>query len=125
MRPAATPLLIENEAPSLTGLYGYLLIIGAAALVLSRWKDWGWLGLGVVAGWLGWSAFSFRPEFSVTHQMIWLGFLAIGFITTVYLASRSKAGGFDFASPTQWKVCLLYTSPSPRDKRQSRMPSSA
>ena len=27
----------------------------------------------------------------------------------------------------QWvkKACLLYTSPSPRDKRQSRMPSSA
>ena len=26
---------------------------------------------------------------------------------------------------TQSVVCLLYTSPSPRDKRQSRMPSSA
>ena len=26
---------------------------------------------------------------------------------------------------TQLNVCLLYTSPSPRDKRQSRMPSSA
>ena len=25
----------------------------------------------------------------------------------------------------QFYVCLLYTSPSPRDKRQSRMPSSA
>ena len=25
----------------------------------------------------------------------------------------------------QHKICLLYTSPSPRDKRQSRMPSSA
>ena len=25
----------------------------------------------------------------------------------------------------QSKICLLYTSPSPRDKRQSRMPSSA
>ena len=24
-----------------------------------------------------------------------------------------------------WESCLLYTSPSPRDKRQSRMPSSA
>ena len=24
-----------------------------------------------------------------------------------------------------FKTCLLYTSPSPRDKRQSRMPSSA
>ena len=32
------------------------------------------------------------------------------------------------ASSEQWpqlKDCLLYTSPSPRDKRQSRMPSSA
>ena len=27
--------------------------------------------------------------------------------------------------PTWWRDCLLYTSPSPRDKRQSRMPSSA
>ena len=26
---------------------------------------------------------------------------------------------------TQQQICLLYTSPSPRDKRQSRMPSSA
>ena len=24
-----------------------------------------------------------------------------------------------------WKVCLLYTSPSPRDRQKSRMPSSA
>ena len=28
--------------------------------------------------------------------------------------------------PADWtELCLLYTSPSPRDKRQSRMPSSA
>ena len=27
--------------------------------------------------------------------------------------------------PPRGKICLLYTSPSPRDKRQSRMPSSA
>ena len=27
--------------------------------------------------------------------------------------------------PIDFRVCLLYTSPSPRDKRQSRMPSSA
>ena len=29
------------------------------------------------------------------------------------------------SKPTWTKHCLLYTSPSPRDKRQSRMPSSA
>ena len=28
-------------------------------------------------------------------------------------------------SVSRYMLCLLYTSPSPRDKRQSRMPSSA
>ena len=31
----------------------------------------------------------------------------------------------DADSPSWPLTCLLYTSPSPRDKRQSRMPSSA
>ena len=31
----------------------------------------------------------------------------------------------EFSNHNQSKACLLYTSPSPRDKRQSRMPSSA
>ena len=33
--------------------------------------------------------------------------------------------GFDVPEGTMIDPCLLYTSPSPRDKRQSRMPSSA
>ena len=35
------------------------------------------------------------------------------------------AGAMKVLSNIENKVCLLYTSPSPRDKRQSRMPSSA
>ena len=31
----------------------------------------------------------------------------------------------DLTKPGNYRGCLLYTSPSPRDKRQSRMPSSA
>ena len=34
-------------------------------------------------------------------------------------------GKYDAKNPAQDDFCLLYTSPSPRDKRQSRMPSSA
>ena len=30
-----------------------------------------------------------------------------------------------FDEPTQEEFCLLYTSPSPRDRQKSRMPSSA
>ena len=35
------------------------------------------------------------------------------------------AGTINFAGSGVAATCLLYTSPSPRDKRQSRMPSSA
>ena len=36
-----------------------------------------------------------------------------------YLINRGKAMGLEFGG------CLLYTSPSPRDRQKSRMPSSA
>ena len=43
--------------------------------------------------------------------------------------SRSQYQGFSNKTstglPTQYWVCLLYTSPSPRDRQKSRMPSSA
>ena len=42
------------------------------------------------------------------------------------IAKKCKAIGFFAANfPEELGGCLLYTSPSPRDKRQSRMPSSA
>ena len=46
-----------------------------------------------------------------------------------YAALKSKLKALDIQVGSQsWDsiwTCLLYTSPSPRDKRQSRMPSSA
>ena len=43
-----------------------------------------------------------------------------------WVAHRGWCGQVQFAPlGSDFKVCLLYTSPSPRDKRQSRMPSSA
>ena len=43
------------------------------------------------------------------------------------LKDYSKARNFDYGPDKRdnTSCCLLYTSPSPRDKRQSRMPSSA
>ena len=46
------------------------------------------------------------------------------------LAEMTPVNPFDFflephVETAPFKYCLLYTSPSPRDKRQSRMPSSA
>ena len=43
--------------------------------------------------------------------------------TTFILKKGTKKA--EIVSSEESKTCLLYTSPSPRDKRQSRMPSSA
>ena len=45
-----------------------------------------------------------------------------------YLTRLRKSGaplGLDFAGVVELTDCLLYTSPSPRDRQKSRMPSSA
>ena len=47
-------------------------------------------------------------------------FEALGFNSL--WAAQAMGRGFMMTDPL---FCLLYTSPSPRDKRQSRMPSSA
>ena len=41
------------------------------------------------------------------------------------LVTIQQTGGDEIQFQGQTQTCLLYTSPSPRDKRQSRMPSSA
>ena len=51
---------------------------------------------------------------------ILLGLVLIGLIITAI--SVLKSAGLIMSKDM---TCLLYTSPSPRDKRQSRMPSSA
>ena len=43
----------------------------------------------------------------------------------VRLADESVCVGPAASTDSYLNICLLYTSPSPRDKRQSRMPSSA
>ena len=47
----------------------------------------------------------------------------------VFLHGGPGGGGSEavrrFFNPEAYRICLLYTSPSPRDQRGSRMPSSA
>ena len=62
-------------------------------------------------------------------------FLSIIFIVNIstqflnadarYMTEWTNPDGTKSKSPATFYSCLLYTSPSPRDKRQSRMPSSA
>ena len=49
-----------------------------------------------------------------------------GDVSTDFTIAQSQASVYQKANPNlQVYICLLYTSPSPRDQRGSRMPSSA
>ena len=55
--------------------------------------------------------------------------LTVKKVNEVYMTVDCDGGSCfelaDYFTFTVPGICLLYTSPSPRDKRQSRMPSSA
>ena len=46
-------------------------------------------------------------------------------IKNLQIESKNNGTVIQLDSNKKVNLCLLYTSPSPRDKRQSRMPSSA
>ena len=55
-----------------------------------------------------------------TVKLRWKGLQLLQKTVSPKALTMSKLGGYEV-----FRTCLLYTSPSPRDKRQSRMPSSA
>ena len=57
------------------------------------------------------------------HQIFRKTVIAFGTLFNGIKINRD--GGEIIEVPLAYGPCLLYTSPSPRDKRQSRMPSSA
>ena len=64
-------------------------------------------------------------QFQPLQTPAWLiGFAVVVWLTTAVISYRnwSRRGGKGVAA---LESCLLYTSPSPRDVEESRMPSSA
>ena len=118
---------------------------GAYKVTRGLWDKWGdkrvvdtpiseagFIGMGIGASMLG-----IRP---VMELMFW-SFHSVAFdqlvnnaaccrymsggLINVPIVMRGPANGGTNVGATHSHTCLLYTSPSPRDKRQSRMPSSA
>ena len=75
----------------------------------------------IIAAIMLFSSFKVVTTGNVVHAALYLVIVLAGAAGLFILL------GSDFVGATQILVyiCLLYTSPSPRDKRQSRMPSSA
>ena len=61
----------------------------------------------------------------ITHYQRLLDHIVPDFVHVLFDGKIVKSGGKELAFELEEKGCLLYTSPSPRDRQKSRMPSSA
>ena len=62
-------------------------------------------------------------EFATT--VMWISLAYSGFNAAIYITSEVEDAERNVPRSMWTATCLLYTSPSPRDQRGSRMPSSA
>ena len=90
-----------------------LIAVALVAIILLQRSEGGGLGIGGSSSSSGGGFMTARGTANLMTRAT--TFLAIGFFaTTVVLAILAG-----------YSNCLLYTSPSPRDRTRSRMPSSA
>ena len=62
----------------------------------------------------------FTARFNGSSQEV-----AVPMGAVIGIFAKETGYGFSFTAPDDPVACLLYTSPSPRDRQKSRMPSSA
>ena len=65
---------------------------------------------------------------SSMNAELWFGVLQAAVLIVALVLLYRPVGDYMahvFSTPRDLKACLLYTSPSPRDVEESRMPSSA
>lgn len=84
-----TPLLVQTETPNVYMLYSYLLVISAASFGVAKLRNWDWLNLATLFGWLGWSVLSLEAGQSLETYWVWFVFLGIGFGLNVWIAERT------------------------------------
>ena len=95
-----------------------LLMAGLAAGVIGLWRGHGWKELE-------------EKTYEVVARAMPIVFilLAIGLLIGLWIAAGVIPAliyySLQLISPALFYLCLLYTSPSPRDRQKSRMPSSA
>ncbi len=86
----ATPLLVQTEVPKAYLLFGYLTIVSLAALALAKKRHWGWLNLAALFGGLLWLYIALDATRETGSYIVWLGFMALAFAASTYIAATSK-----------------------------------
>ncbi|MEM8688881.1 MAG: DUF2339 domain-containing protein [Pseudomonadota bacterium] len=82
-----TPWLVSTPEPSFGGLYVYLLIVAAGALILARYRDWAWLSVAAAAGGMVWALIGLGLH--ANHEF-WLWTLYVAALTTLTIVLNAN-----------------------------------
>ena len=110
------------DGAGVTALEAAYYGVAAASLVIGWYFNVQYMATyGDDVGWWHWTTLLFVNPASASggQDLIWANVV----IMPLWTISEGRRCGMK--APWWYFLCLLYTSPSPRDKRQSRMPSSA
>ncbi len=105
----ATPLLIQTDDPNFYALFGYLTLISLASWALARFRQWGWLELGALAGGLFWLFMAATSTAPIGHFITWFAFLGLGLAASTYFVAKpngddSKFGDLPLFPTPPWSV---------------------
>ena len=135
---------IAGEGASVLGLSGGLFGLAGVAARLEQTPSWMrrdlWVSMGALLL-VGWALPWLWPTGPQLSNVGHLGGLACGVLMLELPGVRQRlepnaqdaswvrvprgVGAHGSLRGSLWSICLLYTSPSPRDRTRSRMPSSA
>lgn len=83
-----TPFLIENDPPNFILLFGYLAIVGAAALTLAKKRNWEWLNIFTLFGLLGWTFVTIAAAKTSGSFIPWALFMAAIAAVNIWISKR-------------------------------------
>lgn len=102
-----TPLLIHTGQPQYLLLYGYLAIVGLAALVLAERRQWPWLVIAGVLGLWAWSAMTLQPTSKGGHYPLWIIYTTFVYVAGLVLFRLSEQRDTDGATHLVTPVNVL------------------
>ena len=102
------PMLVPSDDPSAYTLFGYLLVVLAAALAVVRYMAWGWLAWIALAGAVLWAALWLVAGWQAGDALALGGFLIAALYLFVFLRRRLAPGP---PAPNPWRAFLAMAPP--------------